>query len=112
MGPITDAHLRDVVALEHLLLRDTQVEGLRLKELARLKKLRTLVLENTLVRDSGLSSLEAFTNLERLNLADNTIVVWTSDNGAPRRNPIQGSNAPLGGWGYSVAEGGMRVPAL
>ncbi|MCZ2341535.1 MAG: sulfatase, partial [Bacteroidales bacterium] len=43
---------------------------------------------------------------------EQTLVVWTSDNGAPRRNPVQGSNRPLGGWGYSTAEGGMRVPCL
>jgi arylsulfatase A-like enzyme len=39
-------------------------------------------------------------------------VIWTSDNGAPQRNPPQGSNLPLGGAGYSVAEGGMRVPCI
>lgn len=41
-----------------------------------------------------------------------TLVIWTSDNGAPRRNPPQGSNAPLKGWGYDVSEGGMRVPCI
>lgn len=41
-----------------------------------------------------------------------TLVIWTSDNGAPRRNPPQGSNLPLGGWGYSTMEGGMRVPCV
>jgi arylsulfatase A len=41
-----------------------------------------------------------------------TLVVWTSDNGAVRRNPIQGSNLPLGGWGYTTAEGGQRVPCI
>ena len=50
--------------------------------------------------------------LEQNDLDDSTIVVWTSDNGAPRRNPPQGSNAPLGGWGYSIMEGGMRVPCI
>ena len=50
--------------------------------------------------------------LGRLGLADRTLVVWTSDNGAPRRNPPQGSNAPLRGWGYTTAEGGMRVPCI
>ena len=28
------------------------------------------------------------------------------------RNPPQGSNAPLGGWGYSTNEGGQRMPCL
>jgi arylsulfatase A len=45
-------------------------------------------------------------------LEDRTLVIWTSDNGAPRRNPPQGSNAPLKGWGYDVSEGAMRMPCL
>ncbi len=45
-------------------------------------------------------------------LEDRTLVFWTSDNGAPRRNPPQGLNTPLKGWGYGVSEGGMRVPAI
>ena len=50
--------------------------------------------------------------LKQLNLEQNTLVIWTSDNGAPRRNPPQGSNAPLGGWGYTTMEGGMRIPCI
>lgn len=50
--------------------------------------------------------------LRELQLEDNTLVVWTSDNGAPRRNPPQGSNLPLSGWGYSTMEGGMRIPCV
>ncbi|MBI1249127.1 sulfatase-like hydrolase/transferase [bacterium] len=50
--------------------------------------------------------------LKRLKLDDNTLVIWTSDNGAPRRSPMQGSNLPLSGWGYTTAEGGMRVPTI
>lgn len=50
--------------------------------------------------------------LKRLGLEENTFVIWTSDNGAPRRTPVQGTNLPLAGWGYSTAEGGMRVPAI
>lgn len=50
--------------------------------------------------------------LERLGLEQNTLIVWTSDNGAPRREPSQGRNEPLSGWGYSTAEGGMRVPCI
>ena len=50
--------------------------------------------------------------LKRHGLDDNTLVIWTSDNGAPRRHPLQGLNLPLGGWGYSTAEGGMRVPCI
>ena len=50
--------------------------------------------------------------LRELKIAERTLVVWTSDNGAPCRNPPQGSNGQLGGWGYTTAEGGMRVPCL
>lgn len=55
---------------------------------------------------------EILAALKRLNLDDNTLVIWTSDNGAPRRNPPQGSNAPYQGWGYDTSEGAMRVPMI
>ncbi len=50
--------------------------------------------------------------LRQLGLERNTIVIWTSDNGAPRRRPPQGRNTPLAGWGYTTMEGGMRVPFI
>jgi arylsulfatase A len=50
--------------------------------------------------------------LKRLALDSRTIVVWTSDNGAPRRNPPQGSNAPFRGYGYDTSEGAMRMPCF
>ncbi len=50
--------------------------------------------------------------LARLELDERTLVIWTSDNGAPRRNPPQGSNAPLRGWGYDASEGAMRMPCI
>lgn len=50
--------------------------------------------------------------VDELGIADNTLIIWTSDNGAPRRQPPQGSNEPLGGWGYTTQEGGMRIPCL
>lgn len=50
--------------------------------------------------------------LRELKLDRNTLIVWTSDNGAVKRSPPQGSNLPLRGWGYSTDEGGMRVPLL
>lgn len=54
--------------------------------------------------------------LKRLGLDENTLVIWTSDNGAPTegRDPSLGigSNAPLAGSGYTTQEGGMRVPAI
>ena len=48
--------------------------------------------------------------LEGHGIADRTLVIWTSDNGAVEREPRQGSNDPLKGWGYSTSEGGQRVP--
>lgn len=64
------------------------------------------------VEELDWSTGEIMAALKRLKIDDNTIVIWTSDNGAPRRNPPQGSNAPLKGWGYDVSEGAMRVPCL
>ncbi len=50
--------------------------------------------------------------LRQWNLQKRTCVLFLSDNGAPRRRPPQGSNLPLGGWGYTTAEGGQRVPFI
>jgi arylsulfatase A-like enzyme len=50
--------------------------------------------------------------LKELSIDDRTLVIWTSDNGAPQRMPLQGSNGSLAGWGYTTAEGGMRVPCI
>ena len=58
------------------------------------------------------STGEILAALKRLDLEDNTLVVWMSDNGAPKRNPPQGTNRPMGGWGYTTREGGQRVPCI
>jgi len=50
--------------------------------------------------------------LDELGLQENTLVIFTSDNGAVGWNPRQGSNAPLRGWGYETSEGGQRMPFL
>ncbi|MCR9200346.1 MAG: sulfatase-like hydrolase/transferase [Planctomycetaceae bacterium] len=54
--------------------------------------------------------------LKELGIAENTLVVWTSDNGAPinadRADLSRGSNRPLHGRGYSTSEGGFRVPTI
>lgn len=50
--------------------------------------------------------------LERLRLRENTLVIWTSDNGAVQRNPPQGSDAPYRGFGYDTSEGAMRMPCI
>ena len=50
--------------------------------------------------------------LKRLDLDERTLVIWTNDNGAPDPNRRGGSNLPLKGNAYSVAEGGMRMPFI
>jgi len=64
------------------------------------------------VEELDWSTGEILAALKRLNLDKQTLVIWTSDNGAPRRNPPQGSNAPLKGWGYDTSEGAMRMPCI
>ncbi|MBM3889342.1 MAG: sulfatase [Verrucomicrobia bacterium] len=58
------------------------------------------------------SAGEVLAALKKLGLDKNTLVVWTSDNGAVRRDPPQGSNAPLKGWAYDTSEAAMRMPCL
>ncbi len=52
--------------------------------------------------------------LVELGIDDSTLVIWTSDNGAPGSpgDATRGSNAPLHGRGYTTAEGAFRVPTL
>lgn len=54
--------------------------------------------------------------IDRLGLAENTIIVFTSDNGGNMYNEIDGttptSNAPLRGGKATLFEGGTRVPAI
>jgi len=49
--------------------------------------------------------------LERLGIDDNTIVIFTSDNGSRARGE-GGSNGPLRGHKGQTWEGGMRVPCI
>ena len=57
---------------------------------------------------------EIFKELERLQLDDNTLVVYLSDNGPEvgHSEAYTGSAAPLRGKKYSNWEGGVRVPAI
>lgn len=64
------------------------------------------------VEELDWSAGEVLAAVKRLGLEENTLVIWTSDNSATRRDPPQGSNAPLSGYMNSSAEGGMRVPCL
>lgn len=54
--------------------------------------------------------------LAALDIDQRTLIVWTSDNGAPTtgdvNDPSLGSNQPLFGRGYTTAEGGFRVPTI
>ena len=64
------------------------------------------------VEELDWSTGEIMATLERLGLTENTLVIWTSDNGAVRRNPLQGSCAPYQGYGYDTSEGAMRMPCV
>lgn len=48
--------------------------------------------------------------LRSLGLAENTLVLFTSDNGPERRTP--GTASPLRGTKHTVLEGGLRVPLI
>ena len=54
--------------------------------------------------------------LEELGIEKNTVVVFTSDNGAPMTDDptstVRGTNSPLSGRGYTTAEGAFRVPTI
>lgn len=54
--------------------------------------------------------------LGRLGIDRRTVVIWTSDNGAPMTGVpgdiSRGSNGPLEGRGYTTAEGAFRVPMI
>lgn len=64
------------------------------------------------VEELDWSAGEILGALKRLKLDDSTLFVWTSDNGAVRRNPPQGSCAPYKGYGYDTSEGAMRMPCV
>jgi arylsulfatase A-like enzyme len=57
--------------------------------------------------DHSLGDIRA--TLDRLGVADNTLVIFMSDNGSPRQNP---RNIPLRGHKISGYEGGTRVPLI
>jgi arylsulfatase A len=54
--------------------------------------------------------------LTDLGLEKETLVIWTSDNGAPMNSdpndPTRGTNLPLNGRGYTTSEGAFRVPTI
>jgi arylsulfatase A-like enzyme len=64
------------------------------------------------VEELDWSTGEMLAALKRLGIDDNTLVVWTSDNGAVKRTPPQGSGAPYRGQGYDTTEAAMRMPCI
>ena len=56
------------------------------------------------------STGEIMKALDEADIADNTLLIFTSDNGSNAKNG--GSNAPLAGTKGSTMEGGMRVPMI
>ena len=62
------------------------------------------------VEEIDWSTGEILDTLDRLSLTENTLVIFTSDNGSNRRNG--GSNLPLAGAKGSTMEGGMCVPMI
>ncbi|GAB5439661.1 MAG: hypothetical protein Fues2KO_00100 [Fuerstiella sp.] len=56
--------------------------------------------------DKNVAAIRA--ELEKLNLSDNTIFVFTSDNGAMEA----GSSLPLRGHKHTIYEGGVRLPTV
>jgi arylsulfatase A-like enzyme len=61
------------------------------------------------VEELDWSTGKILSTLEDLDLAENTLVVFTSDNGA---SVMGGNNDPLKGYKASTWEGGMRVPCI
>lgn len=68
------------------------------------------------VEELDWSTGQILDELVRLGIDEETLVIWTSDNGAPLArdvaDPSRGSNAPLHGRGYTTGEGGFRVPMI
>lgn len=63
-----------------------------------------------MVRALDRSVGEIMAELEAQGLADNTILVFSSDNGAPGYIGLPDVNAPYRGWKLTFFEGGVRVP--
>ncbi len=55
---------------------------------------------------------EIIETLEEQGLRENTLVIFTSDNGAPYNKGYNTTNAPLSGYKGTVREGGCRVPMI
>jgi arylsulfatase A-like enzyme len=62
------------------------------------------------VEEIDWSTGQILKTLKELDIDDDTLVIFTSDNGAASR--WGGSNLPLSGWKGTTMEGGMRVPCV
>lgn len=62
------------------------------------------------VEEIDWSTGEILNFLKENGLDKNTLVIFSSDNGAAK--PFGGTNLPLSGWKGSTMEGGMRVPGI
>jgi arylsulfatase A-like enzyme len=62
------------------------------------------------VEEIDWSTGEILKTLKKEGLDKNTLVIFTSDNGAAKK--WGGSNLPLSGWKGTTMEGGMRVPCV
>jgi arylsulfatase A-like enzyme len=50
--------------------------------------------------------------LVRQGLYENTLIIFSSDNGAPNHENVRGRNWPFRGYKTQIYEGGVRVPAF
>jgi len=68
------------------------------------------------VEELDWSTGQILDKLAELGIDERTLVIWTSDNGAPMardmNSPARGTNEPLFGRGYTTAEGAYRVPTI
>jgi arylsulfatase A-like enzyme len=83
--------------------KDSDLAGVDAKVTDQTKRLYSAMVQ---AMDKNVASILA--ELEKLGLRDNTIVVFTSDNGATK----DGSNLPFKGGKHSVYEGGTHLPTV
>jgi arylsulfatase A-like enzyme len=70
----------------------------------------TLRVYAAMVRSLDRNIGRVLTALKDQGLDDNTLVIFTSDNGGAHYLGLQGLNAPFRGWKATFFEGGIRVP--
>ncbi len=83
--------------------KDSDLEGVDKKVTDKTKRVYTAMVQSM---DKNVASILA--ELDKLGLRENTIVVFSSDNGATR----EGNNLPFRGGKHSLFEGGTRLPTV